>query len=109
MAGISQLRTYTIQEGKMDEFVKAWSEIIYPLRGKHGFRIDGAWVVREQNKFIWILSYNGSEDWEVQNKKYHEAPERKAIQPDPARHILNIEVSFITDVMPKPTLPPENS
>jgi hypothetical protein len=109
MAGISQLRMYTIKEGKMDEFVKEWSELIYPLRLKHGFKIDGAWVVSEQNKFIWILSYDGSEDWEAQNKKYHEAPERKSIEPDPARHILNIEVSFITSVMPKAILPPENS
>ena len=39
-------------------------EGVYPLRLKHGFTIDNAWVTQERNEFLWILSYDGPEDWE---------------------------------------------
>jgi hypothetical protein len=101
MSGISQLRMYTIKEGKLDEFVKGWSEGIYPLRLQHGFKVDSAWVVKEENKFIWILTYDGPGDWETKNKAYHESPERKAINPDPAQFIDQIETKFLTSVLRK--------
>jgi hypothetical protein len=93
---------YTIAAGKLDEFVKGWREAIYPLRLKFGFKVDGAWVVKEDNKFIWILTYDGAGDWDAVNKAYHESPERRALNPDPAPHIVHIEERFITSVMPQP-------
>ncbi len=104
MPGISQLRMYTINEGKLDEFVKGWSESIYPLRLQHGFKVDGAWMVKEENKFIWILTYDGPDDWEARNKVYYESPERKAINPDPAQHIAHVETKFILSVLTKVAL-----
>jgi len=101
MTGTSQLRMYTIKEGQMDEFVKGWSEGIYPLRLQHGFKVDGAWIMKDENKFVWILTYDGLGDWEARNKAYHESPERKALNPDPARLIDKIEERFITSVLPK--------
>src|SRR5437870_4514617 len=56
---ISQLRMYAIKEGKMAEWVDGWTRGVLPLRRKFGFRVDGAWVVPEGNRFIWILSYDG--------------------------------------------------
>ncbi|HKZ65201.1 MAG TPA: hypothetical protein VJ111_02535 [Chitinophagaceae bacterium] len=38
---------------------------VYPLRIKNGFKIEGAWVLQEKNKFIWILSYDGTEVFEA--------------------------------------------
>lgn len=101
MSGISQLRMYTIKEGEMDEFVKGWSEQIYPLRLKYGFKVDGAWVMKDENKFIWILTYDGPGDWEAKNKAYYESPERKALNPDPTQRIAQIEERFITPVLPQ--------
>jgi hypothetical protein len=101
MSGTSQLRMYTIKEGKLDEFIKAWSEGIYPLRLQHGFKVDGAWVIREENKFVWIVSYDGPGDWDAKVKAYHESPGRKAISPDPVEFIAIIEEKFITSVLPR--------
>jgi hypothetical protein len=39
---VSQLRIFKVQEGKLDEFIKAWLSQVYPLRLHHGFTIDGA-------------------------------------------------------------------
>ena len=98
---ISQLRIYTINKGKMDEFVEGWKKFVYPLHLKHGFRIDRADIVRERNEFVWIVSYDGPEDWEAKQAAYYGSPERKAVDPDPAQHIARGEKWFIEPVLPK--------
>jgi hypothetical protein len=99
MAKTSQLRTYTINRGKMDEFVAGWKAGIVPLRLKYGFTVDGGWVIEGENKFVWILSYDGPEDWEAKNGVYYNSPERKLLDPDPAQYIANIQAHFITSVL----------
>jgi hypothetical protein len=84
---ISQLRIFKIQEDRMDEFVKAWLSQVYPLRLHHGFTIDGAWIDETRNEFIWILSYDGSEDFEVKDKAYLAATNRVDFNPDPAQWV----------------------
>jgi hypothetical protein len=99
MTVVSQLRIYTIREGKMDEWIKGWREGVYPLRLKQGFRIDGAWVLEGQNKFVWILTYDGPEEWQSKDAAYYASPERAALNPDPAQHIVHNETHFITSVL----------
>ena len=71
---VSQLRIYTINKGKLDEFVEAWREGVYPLRLNQGFRIDGAWTIKENNQFVWILSYDGLGDWQTKQDQYYDSP-----------------------------------
>ena len=54
---ISQLRIYTINRGKLDDFVEGWKKFVYPLHYQFGFTIPQAWVIRERNEFVWIVSY----------------------------------------------------
>ncbi len=74
----TQLRVYTINKGKLDEFVKVWRDGVYPLRQKFGFKIERAWTIPERNEFIWTMSYDGLGDWETQDKAYYASPERAA-------------------------------
>jgi hypothetical protein len=100
MARTTQLRLYTIQEGRLQEFVDGWTAGVLPLRLKHGFSVDGAWVVDEENRFVWLLSYPGSgEEWLARNDAYYASPERKAMEPDPARLIAVAEEWFVTPVV----------
>lgn len=95
----TQLRVYTINRGKMDDFVKAWVAGVYPLRQRFGFRIEGAWVIKERNQFVWLLSYEGA-DWEAKDAAYYASPDRAALDPDPAQHIARGDQWFLTSVLP---------
>ncbi|UUU33628.1 NIPSNAP family protein [Streptomyces sp. CA-210063] len=55
MPKTTQLRTYTVREGRLDEWVERWRAEIMPLRLKLGFTVDGAWVDRERNQFVWLI------------------------------------------------------
>ncbi len=94
---LTQLRRYTINRGKMDAFVEAWKTGVVPLRRRAGFRIVGAWVVRERNEFVWLMSYEG-DDWEARDKAYYASPERAKLDPDPAQFIARVEHWFVTPV-----------
>ncbi len=94
-----QLRIYTINKGEMDQFVREWEQKLRPLREKIGFRVHGAWTNEAANQFIWLLGYEGSETWESQDSAYFNSPERKAMQPDPARLIARTEHYFVKSVM----------
>ncbi len=96
---VTQLRIYTINKGKLDDFVKAWREGVYPLRQKFGFKIEGAWIVKERNEFVWITSYDGPEDWQTQDAAYYASPERAALNPDPAQFIAKAEHWFIMPIL----------
>lgn len=96
----SQLRMYKIQEGKLQEFVDGWRAGVYPLRVKHGFAVDGAWVVEDESRFVWIVSYDGPEDWSEKDGAYYSSPERKSLDPDPAKLIAESEHWFVRAVLP---------
>ena len=83
----SQLRIYEIRPGELDEFIREWRAGVVPLREQFGFRVDAAWVVEGEDRVVWILSYQGEGTFEDSDAAYYVSPERKALQPDPARRI----------------------
>jgi hypothetical protein len=84
-----QLRMYTVKAGEMDEFVSEWGEHILPLRLQSGFRVTGPWVIDETSQFVWILEHDG--DFAVADARYYSSPERRAVDPDPVRHLAKNE------------------
>lgn len=96
----TELRVFTINKGRLDDFLKAWLAGVYPLRLKKGYRIEGAWVIRERSEFIWILSRDG-DDWEAHERAYYASPERAAVTPDPAQYIAKSEKWFLVPVLPR--------
>jgi hypothetical protein len=94
----SQLRTYRVKEGEMDGFVEEWRSKVVPLRRKFGFRVDGAWTVPKERMFVWIITYDGPEGFEARDAAYYASAERKAVAPDPARHLEHIETHLMLPV-----------
>ncbi|MBQ0972798.1 NIPSNAP family protein [Streptomyces sp. RK31] len=86
-----QLRTYTVRDGLLDAWVERWRRDILPLRLKWGFKIGGAWVDRERNQFVWLISYEGPETFEERNALYWASPERQATGLDPDDYLLHTE------------------
>jgi hypothetical protein len=83
-----QLRDYTIEDGRLDDFVSEWREHVLPLRVAMGFNVLGPWVERGTSRFVWIVGYDG--DLGAANDLYYSSPERLAMDPDPARLIAEI-------------------
>lgn len=83
----AQLRMYRAKEGELETFVEEWRSHVVPLREAFGFRIEGAWVVPAERRFVWIVSYEGPEGFEARDRAYYASEERKALAPDPARHL----------------------
>jgi hypothetical protein len=83
-----QLREYTIEAGRLDDFVREWRELVLPLRAAQGFSVLGPWVERETSRFVWVLGYDG--DIRAADQAYYSSAERAAMDPDPARLIAEI-------------------
>ena len=95
----SQLRLYTVRDGRLDAFLEAWLAGVPRLRRVHGFEIGGVWVSREANRFFWILSYPGDRNaFERANESYYASPERQALEPDPADELVAIDEVFVEAV-----------
>ena len=85
---VTELRDYRIVDGKLAEFVAEWRREVLPLRARHGFTVDGAWIVEGESRFMWLLSRSGSWDqFNAANEAYYASPEREGLNPDPARLI----------------------
>jgi hypothetical protein len=93
----SQLRIYTIEANRLDEFVAAWSAGVRPLRRRFGFE-SAAWTVPEESLFIWLVTYRGDRPFEEADTDYYASPERQGLQPDPAQWIVRNETRWISPV-----------
>ncbi|RBM07334.1 NIPSNAP family protein [Streptomyces sp. PT12] len=91
MPRTTQLRTYTVREGMLDEWVERWRGEIVPLRLALGFTIDGAWVDRQRNQFVWLISYDGPETFEERNALYWASPEREAMDLEPDEYLVHTD------------------
>ena len=87
-----QLRIYTIKAGEMQDWISEWKSVIAPLRRQFGFEVVNAWTCDEPERFVWILRYEGEKSWEEADADYYNSPDRKAVDPDPARHIDKTEM-----------------
>lgn len=82
-----QLRECRIEEGRVDDFVREWRELVLPLRLSMGFSVFGPWVEQEGSRFVWIVGYDG--DIRAADKAYYSSPARHAMDPDPARLVVD--------------------
>ncbi len=102
MSRVIQMRIFTIRFGRMDDWISEWRAKVLPLRERAGFRVISAWTVQETNQFVWFLTYDGEEPFEVADKKYYQSEARQGLEPDPARHVVEAHNWFVR------TLPPES-
>ena len=80
-----QLRIYRIKDGELAEWVEEWTTHVARLRRQFGFTVLGPWL--DGRTFVWLLGYDGDDGFAAADARYYDTPERKAVDPDPARHI----------------------
>jgi NIPSNAP len=95
-----QLREYDLKPGELDAFISEWKAKIVPLRTRFGFRVVGAWSSHDENKFIWILEWNGPPgSFKGADEEYANSSGRKAVDPNPARHIAHIRETILSSAI----------
>ncbi|MCO7220198.1 hypothetical protein [Klenkia sp. PcliD-1-E] len=73
-----QLRRYSVEPGRMADFV-AWFPSILPVREQYGFRVLEAWVDEANDAFVWSVALDGDEDrFREVESVYNASPERAA-------------------------------
>lgn len=87
-----QVRIAKIVPGRMDDFVPAWTANVARIRRRHGFAIEGAWIVQETNEFVWVLSYDGDDGFAAAEQRYLESDERRNVDEEPASWVLDSRV-----------------
>jgi len=96
---VAQLRLYTIDKGRLDDFAAAWRAGVYPLRTRLGYRIPFAAKIPSTNQFVWLLMYAGPESWEQKEAAYYASDDRKRLSPDPAQWIARPEQLMVDPVI----------
>lgn len=98
---VAQLRIYTAKDGELDAFVEEWKRGVVPLRRKFGFTVVGAWTIPEENRFVWILSFDGDRKaFEDRDAAYYASQERTSLLPDPARRLAVVDHWLMTSALP---------
>ena len=78
-----RLRIYRVSDPA--RWLEEWRDGVAPLRRAHGFAILGAWLDEEEQTFVWLLAHD---DYAAADDAYYASPERHALDPDPARLIV---------------------
>ncbi len=62
-----ELRQYTINEGRREEFVRLMEEQIIPFQVSQGMTILGSFISEEdENTYVWIRRFHSEEEREQQ-------------------------------------------
>ena len=77
----------------MGAWLEEWHEHVRRLRLAQGFSVVGPWVGEDGETFVWILGHD--DDFESADAAYYDSPERRALDPDPARHVSAMRTIFM--------------
>ena len=89
---LAQIRTYTINKGEIDNFLKEFQAVAIPMHEKGGIPIIACWADRAQNEFIWVRRFEDQADREQKLKAFRESPEMADIHSSVAVKIAKMEV-----------------
>lgn len=91
----SQLRIYDITSGDLEHIAERVREDIFPLCRDHGFDIDGPWINREANQYIWIIHFDGEGTFEEAVERYYADPRRDALDFKPRDFIVEADLRMV--------------
>ncbi len=94
----AQLRIYRLDPDRVDEFVTLWREQILPARRAVGFKVQGAWVSREEAGFAWVVSHPGPGTFEEASQEYYDSEARRAISPPPDEFLVEVDTVMVERV-----------
>lgn len=60
----AQLRMYTVNRGKMDDWVEWFNDKLRPIAQQADHTILGPWINEAKTEFVWIRTYDIAADAE---------------------------------------------
>jgi hypothetical protein len=105
---IAEMRTYTVKDGMLDTYLQLFNRQIVPNHKKYGIGVLGAWVDRQKNQVVWIRTFASREDRKAKLDIYEVSPERDAVFPIAAYHMVGAEVRVLENVL-NPTAQPDQA
>jgi len=94
----AQLRIYTVKPGQLAAWLEEWRSQVASLRERFGFRVLGPWIDEATSTFVWLLEYDGDDGFAAADERYYTSEQRRALDPDPARHLASIETRLLRRV-----------
>jgi len=91
----AQLRIYQLDPDRVDEFITVWRDQILPARRAAGFKVQGAWVSREEAGFAWVISHSGPGTFEEASQAYYDSDARSRIRPAPDEFIVESDTVMV--------------
>ena len=68
----AHLRTYTINNGMMEDWIDLFNKKLIPLLSEAGIKVESTWINEENSQFIWIRSYGkDKKDIEIKEEKFY--------------------------------------
>jgi hypothetical protein len=53
------------------------------------------------DEFVWIIGYGGADGFKTADERYYASPERKGMDPDPAKYIESPVSQMMRSVLPE--------
>ncbi len=96
---ISQLRIYTINRGMMDQWVNHFNEVLMPIYGSVGIKVEGAWANEDKNQFVWIRTFEDAADLEAKEAAFYGSDAWKSSVDKTRSHLARVDVQLINNVL----------
>ena len=92
---MDQMRSYTINKGMMDSWVKLFETGIKPAHEAMGIPVVATWVNADRNQFIWVRRFNDENDIPAQELAFRNSAGFQGLGSQPSEHIAKMDVQTL--------------
>ena len=89
---MDQMRSYTINKGMMDSWVKLFESGLRPAHEAVGMPVVATWVNADHNQFIWVRRFPEGADVPAKEAEFLASEGFKSLGSQPGDHIAKMDV-----------------
>jgi hypothetical protein len=86
---------YEVKDDEMERFLDTFPAVVEARRAV-GFEVLGAWMIPDENQFVWIVG--AADGIETTSERYYASEQRRAIEPEPAKLLESIDTRTMVAV-----------
>jgi len=120
---VSHMRIFTLDaRTEARTFAERFRSEVGPVYSQYGFELEGGWITTSlpvgltrgagkdgsipwvagpQNRYIYIVSYEGPESWQAKVEEFYSSPEYAAVSPDLQARIVDRAFMFVERTLPR--------